>query len=202
MKVDECGTTVSKSAVRHPKGGPVPHGFQVQRDLPLGRHPILKGFPGLDQLETATRHEPDAGKRARLYANTDIELVADDIWMYVSPHEVPKEARGQWKPVVSPKSDCIVVGESHLRESPELILFMDIFHELCHILQRQAGAELWDRRFSYTERPTEVEAYRFVVEEARRYGVGDEALRDYLRVEWIDDAEFLQLLQKMGVPAS
>jgi hypothetical protein len=124
------------------------------------------------------------------------------MWMYVSPHLVPKEALGRWKPVVSPATDCIVIGESHLRESPELIVFMDIFHELCHILQRQGGAELWDRKYSYTERPTEVAAYRFVVEEARLLGVGDEVLRDYLKVEWIDDAEFRQLLDKMGVAAS
>jgi len=193
---------VSKSVVTHPKGGPVPNGFRVRRDLPLGRHPVLEAFPGLDRLETAARHEPDATKRAELHRSTQLELVPDDIWMYVAPFEVPKGSRPGWKPVVSPETDCIVVGESHLRESPDLILFLDIFHELCHIRQRHAGAELWDRRFSYTERPTEVEAYRFVVDEARLLGVGDDVLRDYLHVEWIDDDEFHQLLQKMGVAVS
>jgi len=192
---------VPKSATKPPKGGPVPKGFRVQRELPLGRHPILTAFPGLDRLETAERHSPDPATRARLYERTCVELVPDDIWMYVSPFEVPKEARGQWKPVVSPDSDCIVIGESHLRESPDLVLFMDIFHELCHVLQRRGGAELWDRRFTYTERPTEVAAYRFVVDEARRFGVQDDVLREYLRVEWIDEKEFLQLLVKMDVAA-
>jgi hypothetical protein len=202
MRSRSCGDAVSKSAVKHPKAGPVPKGFRIRRDLPIGRHPILDAFPGLDRLDTAERHQPQADRRARLYSETEVELVPEDIWMYVSPHEVPKAARAQWKPVVSPKSDCIVIGESHLRESPDLILFLDIFHELCHILQRHDGAELWDRRYSYTERPTEVQAYKFVVDEARRFGVADDVLRDYLRVEWIDDKEFLQLLEKMGVTAA
>lgn len=180
----------------------VPAGFKVDRKLPLGRHPLLTAFPGLDQLATATRHEPDAGKRIRLHADTCIELVADDLWMYVAPHDVPKMARGRWKPVVSPGSDCIVVGESHLRTSPDLILFMDIFHELCHIRQRRDGAELWDDKYSYVERPTEVEAYKFVVDEARRLRVKESVLREYLKVEWIDDSDFQILLTTMGVSSA
>ncbi|MCI4360294.1 MAG: hypothetical protein L3J91_01180 [Thermoplasmata archaeon] len=182
--------------------GGVPAGFSVRRDLTLGRHPILEAFPGLDRLPTAERHEPDGTKREQLHHHTFVELVADDVWMYVAPHEVPPGARAQWRPVLAQGADCIVIGESHLRESPELILFLDIFHELCHIRQRHAGLELWDRRFSYVTRPTEVEAYQFVVDEARRFGVKDAVLRDYLRVEWIDEKEFLQLLATMGISAS
>ena len=184
-----------------PRSAPqVPNGFKVQRDLPLGRHPLLAAFPGLDQLETATRHEPDAKKRAALHRETLVEIVPEDMWMYVAPETVPSDARGRWKPVLADGHDCIVIGESHLRESPELILFLDIFHELCHIRQRHDGRELWDRRYNYAQRPTEVEAYKFVVDEARRFGVGDPVLREYLKVEWIDKTEFRQLLDAVGVP--
>jgi len=190
-----------------PRSGPrprtapqVPTGFKVQRDLPLGRHPLLAAFPGLDKLETATRHEPDAKKRDALHHETLVEIVPEDMWMYVAPETVPSDARGRWKPVLADGHDCIVIGESHLRESPELILFLDIFHELCHIRQRHDGRELWDRRYNYAQRPTEVEAYKFVVEEARRFGVADPVLREYLKVEWIDKAEFRQLLDAVGVP--
>jgi hypothetical protein len=102
--------------------------------------------------------------------------------------------------VVSPGVDCIVVGLPHLRESPAFTLFMDIFHELRHLQQRHAGGQLFGSGESYVRRPTEVEAYRFVVDEARHLGVHDDFLRDYLRVEWIDDGEFLELLQALGVP--
>ena len=185
-----------------PRGEP-PAGFRVSRDLPLGRHPLLAAFPGLDRLDTAARLVPEPGRRTRLFDETCVEIIAEDAWMYIAPWEIPKEARGRWTPVTSAKgSNCVVIGESHLRESPELILFLDIYHELCHVLQRESGRELWDRRFSYVERPTEVEAYQFVIDEARRLRVADAILRDYLKVEWIDDKEFEKLLATMGVPTA
>ena len=172
----------------------------MNRSTPVGRHTLLDVFPGLDGLATASRQEPDAEARRRLHADTRIELVAEDMWMYVAPWTVPKGVRRRgWKPVVTPREDCIVVGEAHLRESPELTLFLDIFHELCHIRQRHDGRELFPDGVSYVERPTEVEAYRFVVEEAHRFGVPDSVLRDYLRVEWIDDDELATLLDAVGV---
>lgn len=177
-----------------------PAGFTIARALKSGRHPILKVFPGLDRLRTAAHLEPEAEKRRELFHNTQVELIEEVVWMYVSPWEIPANARARWNPVLSPGVDCIVVGLAHLRESPAFTLFMDIFHELRHIQQRHGGAQLFRRDVSYVRRPTEVEAYRFVVGEARALGVTDEFLRDYLRVEWIDDGEFLELLTAVGVP--
>jgi hypothetical protein len=179
-----------------------PDGFRVAREIPVGRHPLQSVFPGLSKLPTAERHEPDPAKRAKLHAETCVEIVDEDMWMYVAPFDLPKSFRRRWKPVVSPESDCIVVGQSHLRESPALILFLDIFHELRHVQQRQAGQELWPEKLSYVERPTEIDAYQFVVDEARRFGVSDATLREYLRVEWIDDSELAQLYRALGVPAA
>ena len=190
------------SRAKPARSGEPPAAFQITRDLPLGRHRLLEAFPGLDRLPTAARLVPQAAARTRLFADTHVEIIAEDAWMYVAPHAIPKGARGRWKPVVSPDHDCIVIGESHLRESPALTLFMDIYHELCHLLQRARGLELWDRRYNYAQRPTEVEAYQFVVDEARRLKVGDDVLRDYLKVEWIDEAEFRQLLDAVGVPSA
>ncbi len=182
-----------------PRGEP-PKEFEIRREIPLGRHPILGVFPTLDRLPTARRLEPDGDKRAELFRSTEIELVPDDMWMYVAPKKkFPGAPRG-WKPVVSPASDCIVVGAAHLRKSSSTMLFMDIYHELCHIRQRRDGADLYDRSVGYTQRWTEVEAYRFVVEEARRFDVSDEYLRDYLKVEWISEEEHRSLLHELGVP--
>jgi len=91
-----------------------------------------------------------------------------------------------------------VIGKSHLAESPAIVLFLDIFHELCHVIQRQGGANLFAAG-SYVKRWTEVEAYRFVVAEARTLGASDEFLRDYLRVEWITEAEHRELLESLEV---
>ncbi len=178
-----------------------PKGFRVARDLPVGRHPILATFPGIDRLPVAKRLLADPEKRTRLFDDTCVEIVDQDLWMYVAPHEIPKNARREWRPVVSPKADCIVVGASHLRESSSLMLFMDIFHELNHVIQRQGGADLWPPGVSYVKRWTEIEAYRFVVEEARGLGVSDAFLREYLKVEWISDAEHRELLAELNVPA-
>ena len=176
-----------------------PEGFRVARELSLGRHPILDAFPGLETLVPARRLVKDRAARERLFSETMIELVDQDLWMYVAPKEMPKAFRRRWKPVVSPDADCIVIGAGHLRESPSLTLFMDIYHELCHVLQRQGGADLWPPGVSYVERWTEIEAYRFVVDEARRLGVPDSFLREYLRVEWISDEELQTLLQALKV---
>jgi hypothetical protein len=182
-----------------PERDVAPRGFRLRRDTPLGRHPLLDVFPGLDELPTARRQEPDPERRRRLFGETWVEVVSSDDWMYVSPRRKPRGVRA-WQPVVAGEQDCIVVGVEHLRTSPELVLFLDIFHELCHIRQRWDGRELWDRRYSYARRPTEVEAYRFVIDEARRLRVDDATLRDYLRVEWLDDAEYAILLDNVGVP--
>lgn len=178
-----------------------PSGFHVARRLPLGRHPITAAFPGVDLLPTAERLVAEPARRTALFRGTTIELVEQDLWMYVAPFEMPPGARRQWNPVLSPGADCIVIGEGHLRTSASLMLFLDIFHELCHVLQRRSGANLWPPGVSYVGRWTEVEAYRFVVGEARELGVSDAYLRDYLRVEWISDAEHRALLNELGVAA-
>jgi hypothetical protein len=192
---------MSSSATAPTGAEVVPEGFRIERDLPVGRHPILAAFPGLDRLPTAKRLVTDAAARRRLFGATSVELVDQDLWMYVAPFEAPKNARRGWRPVVSPGADCIVVGANHLRTSSPLMLFMDIYHELCHILQRQGGADLWPPGVSYVKRWTEVEAYRFVITEARAIGVPNDYLREYLRVEWISDEEHRELLAEFGVPA-
>jgi len=184
---------------RKPPSAPEPpKGFRIARDLPVGRHPLLAAFPGADRLDVATRLQPDPVAREKLFDETCVQVVDQDLWMYVAPWDMPPGARRQWNPVLSPGSDCIVIGKSHLADSPAIVLFLDIFHELCHVIQRHGGANLFAPG-SYVKRWTEVEAYRFVVGEARTLGVSDEFLRDYLRVEWISEAEHRELLEALEV---
>jgi len=178
----------------------VPPGFRVMREMPVGRHPLLAVFPGLDQLPPAVRLDEVADRRSKLFDSTCVEVIDEDVWMYVAPWDVPEGMRRRWKPVTAPGRDCIVVGRAHLAESPELVLFMDIFHELCHVVQRRDGANLWEPGVSYVERWTEIEAYRFVIREARELGVTDAFLRDYLKVEWISESEHKALMEQVGVP--
>ena len=179
-----------------------PAGFRVERGLPVGRYPLLTAFPGLDRLPLAAAVEPDPDRRAILFENTLVEIADADLWMYVAPWEIPPQFRGRWRPVVARGTDCIVIGDTHLKESPALMLFMDIFHELCHVRQRHAGANLWPDGVRYVDRWTEIEAYRLVVDEARRLGAPPEFLRDYLKVEWISPEEHRELLTTLNVPAN
>ncbi|MEM0128633.1 MAG: hypothetical protein QXG65_00480 [Thermoplasmata archaeon] len=184
---------------RSPPGPDPPGGFRIARDLPAGRHPLESVFPGIGSLPLAGQVEPDPVRRAALVAETAVQIVPADLWMYVAPREIPAHRAG-WRPIVSPDQDCIVVGRSHLRHSPAIVLYMDIYHELCHVRQRRNGADLWPPGLGYVERPTEIEAYRVVIEEARRLGASDAFLQDYLKVEWIGPDEYRRLLETLGVP--
>ena len=51
----------------------------------------------------------------------------------------------------------------------------------------------------YVDRPTEVEAYRNTVNEARKQGMSDEEIYEYLRTEWMSVEELRRLATSVGV---
>jgi hypothetical protein len=174
-----------------------PAAFRVIRTVAAGRHPLLEVFPGLDRLTAFRRYPVSEKARRNLAHKTDVVIVPrPGEFMYVAPHALPKDADPRWKPVVS-RTDCIVVGGDHLKQSPAMVLFLDIIHELVHLLQRQNGRELWDDDYSYVDRPTELEAYAFTMAEARRLGAPPAFLRDYLKVEWTTSTQHLRLLRNL-----
>jgi hypothetical protein len=156
-------------------------------------------FPGFIDTALFSKY-PGPPDRIKATAEaTTIQIVAGEMWMYVAPYEPPPFAEEVgWKPFTS-QTDCIVVGRKHLAESPSITLYMDIYHEFLHILQRRAGRELWDEAHDYVDSPTELEAYRFSIAEARRLGVPDSFLRHYLEVEWVSPTDHLRLLKNLGV---
>jgi hypothetical protein len=177
----------------------LPPQVKIARDLPPGRYPLLAVFPGLNKATAFRKYPCTAAERKRLAEKSSVEIVKrKGEWMYVAPHEVPPDADARWKPITSP-DDCIVVSREHLQKSPALVLYMDILHELYHVVQRRAGRELWDEKYSYVDRPTEVEAYQFAVEEARKLRASEPFLRDYLRVAWVSHKEHRRLLKNVGV---
>ena len=93
----------------------------------------------------------------------------------------------------------IVVGKDHLKNSEKKILYLDIIHELVHVKQQRQGLDLYDSSYHYVDRPTEVEAYEIAVEEARRLGMNDYEIFDYLHVEWISPDEHKRLASRVGI---
>ncbi len=93
----------------------------------------------------------------------------------------------------------ITIGLTHLRQASDEFLYLDIIHELCHVKQHLQGRNLYDRNKAYVDRETEIEAYQVTVQEARRIGLKDEAIANYLRVSWITPEEHKRLVRRLDV---
>lgn len=100
---------------------------------------------------------------------------------------------------VNPSNGHIMVNSNYLNNGNAVDVYLDVIHELVHVKQCMEGKELFDSRYGYTERPTEVEAYRNAVEEARRLGLKDERICLYLKTEWMSDSDLRRLAKTLGV---
>ena len=89
----------------------------------------------------------------------------------------------------------LVISKTYLHSGDRTEIYLDLIHELCHVKQFMAGKELFDPRYAYVDRPTEIEAYRYCTKEARRLGFSEERIRAYLRTEWMSNQEFERLLR-------
>lgn len=154
---------------------------RINRAMHPGRHRVSDLCTGLEHstalLRTFGQALPD------VLATTDVQLVEgeDDVSMYTDD------------------DGGIVVGLEHLQTSPDRVLYLDFVHELVHIKQRNAGLHLFDERYAYIDRPTEIEAYRITVEEAKRIGMSPGEILDYLYVEWITNDDVLRLARRCGL---
>ena len=102
---------------------------------------------------------------------------------------------------INAEKGSVIVNTKYLKEGDETHLYLDVVHELVHIRQHMEGKELWDKRYAYVDRPTELEAYRVALGEARRIGLKERDIVEYLKVSWVTDEEFGRLLMTLGVKA-
>ena len=93
----------------------------------------------------------------------------------------------------------LVVNPRYLINGERLDIYLDVIHELVHIKQFMEGKELFDNNYCYVERPTEVEAYRYAVEEARRLGHSDERICEYLKTPWMNNEDLKKLANALNV---
>jgi len=100
---------------------------------------------------------------------------------------------------VNASNGHLMVNSKYLNKGDRIDVYLDIIHELVHVKQLMEGKELFDSRYSYTDRPTEVEAYDYAVQEARRLGLKDERICQYLKTEWMSDAAFKRLAKTLSV---
>ena len=93
----------------------------------------------------------------------------------------------------------IIISSPYLQTADEREFYLDLIHELVHVRQFKQGKDLFDKKYSYVDRPTEIEAYTVAVEEARRIGMTEREILNYLKVEWVNDEDFKRLLRALGV---
>ncbi len=93
----------------------------------------------------------------------------------------------------------LVISSRYLSSGDKVDIYLDLIHELCHIKQLMEGRELFDERYDYVDRPTEVEAYQYAVQEARRMGLNEERICEYLKTEWMSDEDLKRLAKAVGV---
>jgi hypothetical protein len=144
------------------------------------KHALLDYFKGVDKVEAVRRI---FGKRTQeVLRNLKVEFTWWGGYMFVN------SADGH-----------IVVSSRYLNTGNRTDIYLDLIHELVHMRQFMEGKKLFDTEYSYVERPTEIEAYRHAVEEARRLGLSDERICEYLKTEWMSHEDFLRLARNLSV---
>jgi len=93
----------------------------------------------------------------------------------------------------------LFVSAYYLKNGDVVDIYLDVIHELVHVKQFMDGKELFESRYNYVDRPTEVEAYRHAVEEARRLGLSDKRICQYLKTEWMTDEDLKRLASTLNV---
>lgn len=95
----------------------------------------------------------------------------------------------------------LIISNRYLKDGKFRDVYLDVVHELCHVSQFRHGKPLFYPKLSYVDAPSEIEAYTFTVREGKRVGMTDKELVEYLKVEWISDAEHRRLARHVGLLA-
>jgi hypothetical protein len=159
--------------------------FRINRRLEPGQYHLAEVFPDIRTYGSLTAIFADAEEIDGVMAFTKVFVVDRPYEMFVHNDD-----------------GSITIGLTHLRRASDEILYLDIIHELCHVKQHLQGRNLYDRSKAYVDRETEIEAYQVTVQEARRIGLNDTAISNYLLVSWITPDEHKRLIRSLGVAGS
>jgi hypothetical protein len=93
----------------------------------------------------------------------------------------------------------LMISSNYLNNGDKVDIYLDLIHELVHVRQYMVGQELFDSHYTYSTRPTEIEAYRAAVREARRLGLSEQRICVYLKTEWMSDEDLKILARALNV---
>lgn len=158
--------------------------FRINRLLEAGQYRLEEVFPDIGAYGILRTVFAEAEEIDRVIAHTRVFVVDRPREMFVDNDD-----------------GSITIGLAHLRSTSDEFLYLDITHELCHVKQHLQGRNLYDRSKAYVDRETEIEAYQITVQEARRIGLDDETISNYLCVAWITPEEHKRLVLRLDVSA-
>lgn len=150
--------------------------IKINRDITPGTYFLDDIFDGLRHSSILMGVFKTKNELDDVFSKTNVIVEDNDHYMFVKNEDA-----------------TIVIGFRHLKNSDTKTLYLDIVHELVHVKQQRAGLDLYDKLYSYVDRPTEIEAYEVAVKEAKRLGMNDNEIMDYLFVEWITPQEHKRL---------
>jgi len=157
--------------------------FKISRNLPLGTYKFRDVFSGYEVSPTMQELFMNPPSIFELQ-NLDVEVTADAKYMRVS------DVDGR-----------LLISPNYLRRGRKEFLYLDLIHELTHVRQFHQGHNIYDPKFRYIDRPTEIEAFTNAVAEARRIKLSNLEIYEYIRVDWISDSELEELAERLGVPS-
>lgn len=154
---------------------------QIPGDVPIMKHPFTDYFKGFEKVLVV--REIFGDETDKVLAELRVEFFSSRFG-YMG---------------VSDEDGHLIVSAYYLRDGDPLSKYLDVVHELVHVRQFREGKPLFDETYEYHERPTELEAYRHAVKEARRLGMSDADIFEYLKVDWMTENEVRKLARNLGV---
>jgi hypothetical protein len=100
---------------------------------------------------------------------------------------------------VNDQNGHLFMNADYLKLGDVKDIYLDVIHELVHVKQFRDGKQLHGTRFDYVDNPTEIEAYRHTVDEAKRIGLSNADIYEYLKVDWITDEDTKKLAKTLGI---
>ncbi|MDH5702304.1 MAG: hypothetical protein OEZ12_05995 [Candidatus Bathyarchaeota archaeon] len=156
---------------------------KIARKVPVSTHKFNHYFKGFEKIETVRKIFGE--KTEEVLNNLKVEFAGFRGYMGVSHID-----------------GHLLVSAVYLKDGDIVDIYLDIIHELVHVKQFMEGKELFDNTFRYTDRPSEIEAYRVTVDEARKLGLSDERICEYLKTEWMSDDDLTRLAKTLNVRCS
>jgi hypothetical protein len=154
--------------------------FKINRNLPHGEYLFNEIFSGIETSPALRLLFKD--KEFSELQSLKVEITSKVFYMKV--HDIDEK---------------LLINSRYLRRGRKEFIYLDLIHEFTHIKQRREGLNLFDDRYSYVDRPTELVAYANAVNEARRLGLSELEIYDYIWVDWISDSELQTLAKRLDL---